>query len=72
MTKADVALLARVHVEAALPDSGAAALNAQAHALVAVLELHVGDLDAAVLRERLPVGLKVLALEPLALNLFRE
>ena len=67
-----VILVTRVDVEAALPDPGAAALDVEAHALLPVLELDVRDLDSAAVRERLPVGLEVLALEPAAANLFGE
>ena len=62
----------RVDEETPLPDPGAAALDVEAHALLPVLELDVRDLDAAALRERLPVRLEVLALETRAANLFGE
>ena len=62
----------RVDKDATLPDPGAAAFDVEAHALLPVLELDVRDLDLAAVRERPPVGLEVLALEPEAANLFGE
>ena len=48
---------------------GTAALWAEAHALLSVPEFEVGNFDPAAVRERLPVGLEVLALEPASTNL---
>ncbi len=55
-----------------MPDPRAAALNAETHALLPVLEVDIGNLDSATVRERFPIGLEVFALEPGTANLFGE
>ena len=67
-----VVLVAGVDEDAALADAGAAALGAEAHALLPVLELHLRHFDPAAVGERRPVCREVLAFEPGALDLLGE
>src|SRR5262249_58225541 len=52
--------------------SGAATQRVEAHALGAVLEAEFCEFDLAALRERLPIGFKVIAFESGAADLLGE
>ena len=67
-----VVLVPRIDVQPPLPDPGVATPDVEAHALLSVVEFDVRDLNPAAVRERLPIGLEVFALEPAAANLFCE
>ena len=64
-----VILMPRIEVQTPLPNPNAATLRSEAHTLLPVLELNIGDLDAATVRERFPILFEVFALEPGAANL---